>query len=78
MRVAMNSHHALPVYKKNRIASLLCIFEILYLRQSKDSSFYRLILNGFVLFCGVYLYFTNIKRYDLILIYNCIEVHRVE
>ena len=26
MRVAVNSH-ALPVYKKNRIASLLCIFE---------------------------------------------------
>ena len=25
MRVAVNSH-ALPVYKKNRIASLLCIF----------------------------------------------------
>ena len=27
MRVAVKSH-ALPVYKKNRIASLLCIFEI--------------------------------------------------
>ena len=26
MRLAVNSH-ALPVYKKNRIASLLCIFE---------------------------------------------------
>ena len=26
MRVAVNSH-ALPIYKKNRIASLLCIFE---------------------------------------------------
>ena len=26
MRVAMKNH-ALPVYKKNRIASLLCIFE---------------------------------------------------
>ena len=26
MRVAVNSH-ALPVYKKNRIAALLCIFE---------------------------------------------------
>ena len=26
MRVAVNSH-ALPVFKKNRIASLLCIFE---------------------------------------------------
>ena len=26
MRVAVNSH-ALPVYKENRIASLLCIFE---------------------------------------------------
>ena len=26
MHVAVNSH-ALPIYKKNRIASLLCIFE---------------------------------------------------
>ena len=26
MRVAVNSH-ALPIYKKNSIASLLCIFE---------------------------------------------------
>ena len=26
MRVAVNSH-ALPVHKKNRIASLICIFE---------------------------------------------------
>ena len=26
MRVTVNSH-ALPIYKKNRIASLLCIFE---------------------------------------------------
>ena len=26
MRMAVNSH-ALPIYKKNRIASLLCIFE---------------------------------------------------
>ena len=26
MRVVVNSH-ALPIYKKNRIASLLCIFE---------------------------------------------------
>ena len=26
MRVAVKSH-ALPIYKKNRIASLLCIFE---------------------------------------------------
>ena len=26
MSVAVNSH-ALPIYKKNRIASLLCIFE---------------------------------------------------
>ena len=26
MRVAVNSH-ALPIYKKNKIASLLCIFE---------------------------------------------------
>ena len=26
MRVAVNSH-ALPIYKENRIASLLCIFE---------------------------------------------------
>ena len=26
MRVAVNSH-ALPIYKKNRVASLLCIFE---------------------------------------------------
>ena len=30
MRVAMKSH-ALPVYKKNRIASLLCIFETIIL-----------------------------------------------
>ena len=30
MRVAVNSH-ALPVYKKNRIASLLCIFEAMIL-----------------------------------------------
>ena len=30
MRVAMKSH-ALPVYKKNRIASLLCIFETIVL-----------------------------------------------
>ena len=31
MRMAVNSH-ALPVYKKNRIASLLCIFETTYTR----------------------------------------------
>ena len=30
MRVAVNSHD-LPVYKKNRIASLLCIFEAMIL-----------------------------------------------
>ena len=31
MRVAVNSH-ALPVYMKNRIASLLCIFETIILQ----------------------------------------------
>ena len=37
MRVAMKSH-ALPVYKKNRIAPLLCIFEtIIYIVQCYNS-----------------------------------------
>ena len=38
MRVAVNSH-ALPVYTKNRIASLLCIFEtiILHVRMAVNS-----------------------------------------
>ena len=33
MRVAVENH-ALPVYKKNRIASLLCIFESTIVRNS--------------------------------------------
>ena len=45
MRVAVNSH-ALPVYKKNRIASLLCIFEttirmpycLCFIHNSDDNS----------------------------------------
>ena len=37
MRVAVNSH-ALPIYKKNRIASLLCIFETSKLSITKNSS----------------------------------------
>ena len=31
MRVAVNSH-ALPIHKKNRIASLLCIFETIIIQ----------------------------------------------
>ena len=34
MRVAVNNH-ALPVYKKNRITSLLCIFESTISRNAK-------------------------------------------
>ena len=33
MRVAVNSH-ALPIYKKNRIASSLCIFETIHVAQN--------------------------------------------
>ena len=36
MRVAVNSH-ALPIYKKNRIASLLCIFETTILQYLMHS-----------------------------------------
>ena len=35
MRAAVNSH-ALPIYKKNRIASLLCIFETIIQVSTKD------------------------------------------
>ena len=38
MRVAMNSH-ALPVYKNNRIASLLCIFETIIRVRTKQIFF---------------------------------------
>ena len=43
MRVAVNSH-ALPVYKKNRIASLLCIFEttILQVEAVYDIYLYKI------------------------------------
>ena len=34
MRVAVDSH-ALPIYKKNRIASLLCIFETTIILHNK-------------------------------------------
>ena len=34
MRVAVNSH-ALPIHKKNRIASLLCIFETIELLEGQ-------------------------------------------
>ena len=37
MRVAVNSR-ALPVYKKNSIASLLCIFETTVLPAKSDSA----------------------------------------
>ena len=38
MRVAVKSH-ALPVYKKNRITSLLCIFETTVLAQDDTVTF---------------------------------------
>ena len=51
MRVAVNSH-ALPIYKKNRIASLLCIVEttIVMLKSKKICS---------VMFCSM-LFLVNI------------------
>ena len=40
MRVAVKSH-ALPVYKKNRLASLLCIFETTFFyKSSADNVIY--------------------------------------
>ena len=43
MRVAVNSH-ALPIYKKNRIASLLCIFEtIIQLFFDKTTPHFQLL-----------------------------------
>ena len=44
MHVAVNSH-ALPVYKKNRIASLLCIFETTILESYLLSLFFFFFFN---------------------------------
>ena len=41
MRIAVKNH-ALPVYKKNRIASLLCIFENTIMKKCKDKHFIQL------------------------------------
>ena len=45
MRVAVNSH-ALPIYKKNRIASLLCIFETTIIAVCIDRLLLSFILMG--------------------------------
>ena len=42
MRVAVNSH-ALPIYKKNGIASLLCIFETTIEWTNNNSKMYSLL-----------------------------------
>ena len=44
MRVAVNIH-ALPIYKKNRIASLLCIFETIIVHYEISVCLFVLMLN---------------------------------